>query len=58
MKQVVQSARSGKLALKEVPEARVRPGHLLVQTKASLISGRTNDKTRILNNIVYFGDDE
>ena len=41
MKQVVQSARSGKLALKEVPEARVRPGHLLVQTKASLISAGT-----------------
>ncbi|PPR10809.1 MAG: Inositol 2-dehydrogenase [Alphaproteobacteria bacterium MarineAlpha11_Bin1] len=41
MKQVIQSARSGKLALKEVPEARVRAGHLLVQTKASLISAGT-----------------
>ena len=41
MKQVVQSARSGKLALKEVPEARVRAGHLLVRTRASLISSGT-----------------
>ena len=41
MKQVVQSARSGKLALKEVPEARVRSGHLLVRTRASLISAGT-----------------
>lgn len=41
MKQVVQSARSGKLALKEVPEARVRRGHLLVRTRASLISAGT-----------------
>ena len=41
MKQVVQSARSGKLALKEVPEVRVRSGHLLVRTRASLISAGT-----------------
>ncbi|MEX2453575.1 MAG: bi-domain-containing oxidoreductase, partial [Rhodospirillaceae bacterium] len=41
MKQVVQSARSGKLALKEVPEARVRAGCLLVRTRASLISAGT-----------------
>ncbi len=41
MKQVVQSARSGKLALKEVPDARVRAGHLLVRTRASLISAGT-----------------
>ena len=41
MKQVVQSARSGKLALKEVPDARVRSGHLLVRTRASLISAGT-----------------
>ncbi|CAA7613519.1 Threonine dehydrogenase [Candidatus Terasakiella magnetica] len=41
MKQVIQSARSGKLALKEVPEPRVRSGHLLVATKASLISAGT-----------------
>ena len=41
MKQVVQSARSGKLALKEVPDAKVRSGHLLVRTRASLISAGT-----------------
>ena len=41
MRQVVQSARSGKLTLKEVPEARVRGGHLLVRTQASLISAGT-----------------
>lgn len=41
MKQVVQSARSGKLALKEVPDARVRARHLLVRTRASLISAGT-----------------
>ena len=41
MKQVVQSARSGKLALKEVPEARAGAGHLLVRTRASLISAGT-----------------
>lgn len=41
MKQIVQSARSGKLALKEVPEARARAGHLLVRTHASLISAGT-----------------
>jgi predicted dehydrogenase/threonine dehydrogenase-like Zn-dependent dehydrogenase len=41
MKQVVQSAKSGKLALREVPDPRVRRGHLLVRTKASLISAGT-----------------
>jgi predicted dehydrogenase/threonine dehydrogenase-like Zn-dependent dehydrogenase len=41
MKQVVQSARTGKLSLKEVPAPRVRPGHLLVATRASLISAGT-----------------
>ena len=41
MKQVVQSARSGKLALKEVPDGQVRSGHLLVRTRASLISAGT-----------------
>lgn len=41
MKQVIQSRRTGKLALKEVPAARVRAGHLLVRTKASLISAGT-----------------
>ncbi|MBI5164816.1 MAG: bi-domain-containing oxidoreductase [Magnetospirillum sp.] len=41
MKQVIQSVRSGKLALKEVPEPRVATGSLLVATRASLISAGT-----------------
>ena len=41
MKQVIQSAKSGKLALRDVPEPRVRSGHLLVATRASLISAGT-----------------
>ncbi|MBF0167919.1 MAG: bi-domain-containing oxidoreductase [Alphaproteobacteria bacterium] len=41
MKQVIQSARSGKLCLKDVPAPRVRAGHLLVRVKASLISAGT-----------------
>lgn len=41
MKQVVQSARTGKLAVKEVPEPQLRAGHLLVRTSASLISAGT-----------------
>lgn len=41
MKQVVQSARTGKLALKDVPAPRVRAGALLVRTTASLISAGT-----------------
>lgn len=41
MKQVIQSARTGKLALKQVPEPKVRAGALLVETKASLISAGT-----------------
>jgi predicted dehydrogenase/threonine dehydrogenase-like Zn-dependent dehydrogenase len=41
MKQVIQSARTGKLSLKDVPEPRVRAGHLLVRTRASLISAGT-----------------
>lgn len=41
MKQIIQSAQSGRLALKEVPEPMVRPGHLLVRTRASLISAGT-----------------
>jgi predicted dehydrogenase/threonine dehydrogenase-like Zn-dependent dehydrogenase len=41
MKQVIQSARSGKLALKEVPDPKVRAGHLLVRTRTSLISAGT-----------------
>ena len=42
MKQVVQSARSGKLLVKEVPAPAVRPGHLLVRTRTSLISAGTD----------------
>jgi predicted dehydrogenase len=41
MKQVIQSAKSGKLALKEVPEPRAKGGSLLVATRASLISAGT-----------------
>jgi len=41
MKQVIQSARTGKLALAEVPEPIVRAGHILVATRASLISAGT-----------------
>ena len=41
MKQVIQSARGGKLSLREVPEPKVRAGHLLVRTRASLISAGT-----------------
>lgn len=41
MKQVIQSARTGKLALRDVPEPRVKSGNLLVRTKASLISAGT-----------------
>ena len=42
MKQVIQSARTGKLALKDVPAPKVKAGHLLVQTRASLISAGTD----------------
>ena len=41
MKQVVQNARSGKLILRTVPDPRVKAGHLLVRTRASLISAGT-----------------
>ncbi len=41
MKQVIQSARSGKLALAEVPPPAVAAGGLLVRTRASLISAGT-----------------
>ncbi|MCB2102617.1 MAG: dehydrogenase, partial [Rhodobacterales bacterium] len=41
MKQVIQSTRSGDLSVKEVPDPVVRPGHLLVRTRASLISAGT-----------------
>jgi len=41
MKQVVQIARGGRLAVRSVPAPQVRPGHLLVRTRASLISAGT-----------------
>ena len=41
MKQVIQSARTGKLKLKQVPAPNAGPGQLLVATRASLISAGT-----------------
>jgi predicted dehydrogenase/threonine dehydrogenase-like Zn-dependent dehydrogenase len=41
MKQVIQSTRTGKLSLKEVPEPSVKAGNILVSTRASLISAGT-----------------
>ena len=41
MKQVVQNAGSGELTLRTVPDPQVRPGHLLVRSRASLISAGT-----------------
>ena len=41
MKQIVQNVRNGEFGLKTVPDPRVRPGHLLVRTRASLISAGT-----------------
>ena len=41
MKQVVQNFRSGRLRLLDVPAPGAKPGHLLVATRASLISAGT-----------------
>ena len=41
MRQVIQSARTGRLAVREVPAPKVRAGHILVRTRASLISAGT-----------------
>ena len=41
MKQVVQNAGSGELTLRTVPNPQVKPGHLLVRSRASLISAGT-----------------
>ena len=41
MKQVVQSARHGRLAVEDVPDPVVKAGHVLVRTRASLISAGT-----------------
>jgi predicted dehydrogenase/threonine dehydrogenase-like Zn-dependent dehydrogenase len=41
MKQIVQNLRSGQLEALDVPCPRVAPGHLLIQSRASLISAGT-----------------
>src|SRR5262249_36170322 len=41
MKQVLQHLRDGRIELADVPCPIVRPGHLLIQTSASLISAGT-----------------
>ena len=41
MKQVIQSRRTGKLRLLDVPAPKVKAGHVLVRTRASLISAGT-----------------
>jgi len=41
MKQVIQSARSGKLAVKDVPAPNPGAGEILVRTRASVISAGT-----------------
>ncbi len=41
MKQVLQNLRTGQIELAEVPCPLVRPGHLLIQTRRSLISAGT-----------------
>jgi predicted dehydrogenase/threonine dehydrogenase-like Zn-dependent dehydrogenase len=41
MKQIVQSASTGALSVRAVPVPRVKPGHVLVRTAASLISAGT-----------------
>ena len=45
MKQVIQSPRTGKLAVREVPAPKVTAGHVLVRTRASLISAGTERMT-------------
>ncbi len=49
MKQVVQNLRSGELELVDVPSPKASPGHLLIQTRASLISAGTE------RSVVEFG---
>lgn len=41
MKQVLQNLRSGDLQVADVPSPLIRPGHLLIQTRASLVSAGT-----------------
>jgi predicted dehydrogenase/threonine dehydrogenase-like Zn-dependent dehydrogenase len=45
MKQVIQSARNGKLTVRDVPAPQATPGTLLVATRASLISAGTERLT-------------
>ena len=45
MKQIVQNARSGELALRTVPDPALESGHLLVRTVTSLISAGTERST-------------
>ena len=41
MKQIIQSYRTGQMAVEEVPRPQVQPGMILVETRASLISAGT-----------------
>jgi len=41
MKQILQNLRSGELKVTDVPAPMVKPGHLLIQTRCSLISSGT-----------------
>lgn len=41
MKQVLQNLKTGELEVSEVPAPLVKPGHLLIQTRCSLISSGT-----------------
>ena len=41
MKQILQNLGSGKAELAEIPAPKVRPGHLLIRTIASLVSSGT-----------------
>ncbi len=41
MKQLLQSIRNGQTEIVDVPAPRIRPGHLLIQTRVSLISAGT-----------------
>jgi hypothetical protein len=41
MKQLLQNLGSGKAELAEIPAPKVRPGHLLIRTIASLVSSGT-----------------
>ena len=45
MKQVIQNFRSGELSLADVPAPALRPGGLLVRTRASAISSGTEGTT-------------